>query len=79
LGDPIERLKQHLIKRGHWSEDRHAALQDEVSKEIRALQREAEACGVHGANQTHSPKTMFEDVFKDADPRLLKQRQEAGF
>jgi len=79
LGDPIERLKQHLIKRGHWSEDRHVALQEEVNKEIRAIQREAEACGVHGANQTHSPKTMFEDVFKDADPRLLKQRQEAGF
>jgi 2-oxoisovalerate dehydrogenase E1 component alpha subunit len=79
LGDPIERLKQHLIKRGLWSEDRHVALQDEVTKEIRAIQREAEACGVHGANQTHSPKTMFEGVFKDADPRLLKQRQEAGF
>lgn len=79
LGDPIERLKQHLIKRGEWSEAQHASLQDEVTKEIRALQREAEACGVHGANQTHSPKSMFEGVFKDADPRLLRQRQEAGF
>jgi 2-oxoisovalerate dehydrogenase E1 component alpha subunit len=79
LGDPIARLKQHLIKRGHWTEERQAALQDEVTKEIRALQREAEACGVHGANQTHSPKTMFEGVFKEADPRLLRQRQEAGF
>jgi hypothetical protein len=50
-----------------------------VTKEIRALQREAEACGVHGANTTHSPKTMFEGVFNDADARLLRQRQEAGF
>jgi 2-oxoisovalerate dehydrogenase E1 component alpha subunit len=79
LGDPIERLKQHLIKRGDWSEQRHAALQEEVTQEIRAIQKEAEASGVHGQNQTHSPKTMFEGVFKDADPRLLKQRQEAGF
>lgn len=79
LGDPIERLKQHLIKRGDWSEAQHMSLQDDVTKEIRALQREAEACGVHGANQTHSPKSMFEGVFKEADPRLLRQRQEAGF
>ncbi|MET0497991.1 MAG: thiamine pyrophosphate-dependent enzyme [Steroidobacteraceae bacterium] len=79
LGDPIARLKQHLIVRGDWSEEQHAALQDEVTKEIRALQREAEACGVHGSNTTHSPKTMFEGVFKLPDPRLNKQRQEAGF
>ena len=26
LGDPIERLKQHLIKLGEWSEERHRAL-----------------------------------------------------
>ena len=79
LGDPITRLKQHLIQRGDWSEEQHAALQDEVTKEIRALQREAEAYGVHGSNTTHSPKTMFEGVFKLPDSRLNKQRQEAGF
>ncbi|WP_349261251.1 thiamine pyrophosphate-dependent enzyme [Povalibacter sp.] len=79
LGDPIERLKQHLIKRAEWSEERHAALREEVMQEVRAVQREAESHGVHGANTTHSPKTMFEGVFKDADPRLMQQRQEAGF
>ena len=79
LGDPIARLKQHLICRGDWSEQQHASLQEEVTKEIRAIQREAEAAGVHGANRTHSPKTMFEGVFKDSDPRLLRQRQQAGF
>ncbi len=79
LGDPVLRLKQHLIRRGEWSEERHAALQEETLQEVRTLQREAEACGVHGANTTHSPKTMFEGVFKDPDPRLLRQRQEAGF
>jgi 2-oxoisovalerate dehydrogenase E1 component alpha subunit len=79
LGDPIARLKQHLIQRGDWSEEQQAALQDEVTKEIRALQREAEAAGVHGSDMAISPKTMFEGVFKEMDPRLLKQRQEAGF
>lgn len=79
LGDPIKRLKTHLISRGEWSEAQHEALQDEVSKEIRALQREAEAAGTHGAGTTHSPKTMFEGVYKDMDWRLRRQRQEAGF
>ena len=26
LGDPVERLKKHLIALGEWSEERHAAL-----------------------------------------------------
>ena len=26
LGDPVERLKNHLIALGEWSEERHAAL-----------------------------------------------------
>jgi 2-oxoisovalerate dehydrogenase E1 component alpha subunit len=79
LGDPIARLKQHLIVRGEWSEEKHASLQEEVTQEVRALQKEAEANGVHGNNQPPSVKTMFEGVFKEPDPRLLKQRQEAGF
>jgi 2-oxoisovalerate dehydrogenase E1 component alpha subunit len=79
LGDPIERLKLHLIKRGEWSSAQHEALQSEVTKEIRALQREAEASGTHAANPTHSPKTMFEDVYKEMDWRLRRQRQEAGY
>jgi 2-oxoisovalerate dehydrogenase E1 component alpha subunit len=79
LGDPIERLKQHLIQRGDWSEQKHTTLQEEVTQQVRAIQKEAEAHGVHGNNKTHSPKTLFEGVFKETDARLLKQRQEAGF
>lgn len=79
LGDPIERLKLHLIRQGEWSHAQHEALRDEVTQEIRALQREAEASGTHGSDITHSPKTMFEDVYKEMDWRLRRQRQEAGF
>jgi len=79
LGDPIERLKEHLIRRAEWSDAQHEALRTEVANEIRAVQREAEASGTHGANPTHSPKTMFEDVYKEMDWRLRQQRQEAGY
>jgi TPP-dependent pyruvate/acetoin dehydrogenase alpha subunit len=34
LGDPIARLKQHLIKVGHWSEEEHAAVSAELEAEV---------------------------------------------
>src|SRR5690606_11390211 len=74
LGDPIERLKQHLIQLGVWSQAQHDALVEETSKEVRALQREAEAAGTHGSENMHSPKTMFEDVYEAMDWRLREQR-----
>jgi 2-oxoisovalerate dehydrogenase E1 component alpha subunit len=79
LGDPIERLKDHLILAGEWSESEHQALQNEVTLEIRTLQREAEASGTLAGGMTHDPGTMFEDVFQEMDWRLRSQRQEAGF
>src|SRR5690606_17830713 len=33
LGDPIERLKQHLIGVGAWSEAEHASTQKEYERE----------------------------------------------
>ncbi len=34
LGDPIARLKQHLIKIGQWSEEEHAAVSAELEAEV---------------------------------------------
>jgi 2-oxoisovalerate dehydrogenase E1 component alpha subunit len=45
LGDPILRLKDHLIGLGEWSEDQHKALAAELDGEVRMAQREAEAEG----------------------------------
>ena len=78
LGDPVVRLKQHLIHIGEWSEERHQALVEEIDEEVKAAQKEAEAKGTLGTAPA-SPKTMFEDVFKDMPSHLQKQRQEAGF
>ena len=79
LGDPIDRLMKHLIKAGVWSEKEHAAMEEEVIAEVRATQKEAESSGTLGQGKTVSPKTMFEDVFKEPDWRQRAQRQEAGF
>ena len=43
LGDPIERLKQHLIALGEWSEPRHDAVQKDMVETVRAARKEAES------------------------------------
>lgn len=78
LGDPIARLKQHLIARGEWSEERHAAAQQELEAEIAAAQKEAESYGSLADGHVHSAASMFEDVYKEMPAHLLRQRQELG-
>ncbi|MBV9530327.1 MAG: 3-methyl-2-oxobutanoate dehydrogenase (2-methylpropanoyl-transferring) subunit alpha [Bradyrhizobium sp.] len=78
LGDPIERLKQHLIGRGEWSAERHNVQEKEVVEEVTAAAREAEGYGTLGNGPTHSASTMFEDIFKEPTWNLREQRQQLG-
>lgn len=77
LGDPIDRLKNHLIAIGEWSEDRHAELERKMKEDVRKASKDAEAIGTHGRSKP-SVTAMFEDVYKDPDWRLIEQRQELG-
>ena len=72
LGDPIARLKQHLVAIDEWSEERHAGLIGEVDREVRAALKEAEGIGVLGTAKP-DPHTMFEDVFKELPVHLQQQ------
>jgi 2-oxoisovalerate dehydrogenase E1 component alpha subunit len=78
LGDPIDRLKKHLVLLGKWSEAQHQQLQEEVVEEVRAAGKEAESHGTLGSGKIPSPKTMFEDVFKEMPWHLRRQRQQLG-
>jgi 2-oxoisovalerate dehydrogenase E1 component alpha subunit len=78
LGDPVERLKQHLIRRGEWSEERHKQMRAEVDAEILEAAREAESHGTLHDGPTPSPASMFEDVYKDMPRHLREQRQQLG-
>ncbi len=77
LGDPLERLKKHLILLGEWSDDRHEAAKKEADDTVAAANAEAAAIGTLGEGKP-SVKTMFEDVFKDMPWHLRRQRQELG-
>lgn len=76
LGDPIDRLKQHLIALGEWSEERHSALEKELESLITACWREAASYGTLTEGPTLDPATMFEDVFKEMPAHLVRQRQQ---
>lgn len=77
LGDPIERLKTHLVKRGCWSDERHGQMEAELTDHLREAQREAEAIGTLGKSKP-SVREMFEGVFKEPDWRVIEQRRELG-
>lgn len=76
LGDPVERLKRHLIVRGEWSDAQHEAMGKAVEEEVRAANKEAEARGTLDRGPLPPVASMFEDVCKDMPPELRRQRNE---
>jgi 2-oxoisovalerate dehydrogenase E1 component alpha subunit len=79
LGDPIARLKRHLIAIGAWSEQEHAAAQKELEAQVAAAQKEAESYGTLADGHMRSAAEMFDDVYKDMPAHLRRQRQQLGF
>jgi 2-oxoisovalerate dehydrogenase E1 component alpha subunit len=76
LGDPIERLKQHLIACREWDEERHSALGAELVALVRDAGKEAEKHGLLHTGPHHPPESMFEDVFKEMPRHLREQLNE---
>jgi len=79
LGDPVIRLKDHLIARGAWSEDRHKQREAEIMAEVIAAQKEAESHGTLHSGPHPSARDMFEGVYAEMPPHLRRQRQQAGY
>ena len=78
LGDPIDRLKAHLIGRGLWSDEQHQALSAELEAEVATAQKAAEAHGTFASDLAPSAADMFEEVYQDLPPHLRRQRQQLG-
>jgi len=77
LGDPITRLREHLIAIGEWSEEQHSQMESELDEEVKAAQREAEKNGILGYGLHHPFHTMFEDVFEELPWHLEEQAAQA--
>jgi 2-oxoisovalerate dehydrogenase E1 component alpha subunit len=78
LGDPVIRLKNHLIAQGVWSDERHTQAEAEVLDTVISAQKEAESHGTLHAGGQPSVRDMFEDVYARMPPHLRRQRQQTG-
>lgn len=78
LGDPIVRLKQHLMLLGAWSEQEHEEVHKELEAEVAAAQKDAERHGTLLDGHIPSAATIFEDVYETMPAHLRHQRQELG-
>ncbi len=73
LGDPIDRLKRHLIGLGEWSEDQHGTMLSALADQVKAAQKEAEKNGILGQGLLQPFETMFEDIFEEQPWHLKEQ------
>ncbi|MGB0617473.1 MAG: thiamine pyrophosphate-dependent dehydrogenase E1 component subunit alpha [Candidatus Poseidoniaceae archaeon] len=77
-GDPIERLKGHLIGRGLWDEDKHTKLTERIDAEVMAAYKEACTFG-DLANGPYPPaSTIFTEVYEEVPWHVQEQREELG-
>jgi 2-oxoisovalerate dehydrogenase E1 component alpha subunit len=74
LGDPVERLKAHLIKLGEWSDERERVLIKQCEDQVASAWKEAVTYGTLTEGPQMSPESLFEDVFKEQTPALARQR-----
>ncbi len=77
LGDPIERLKKHLMTLGAWSEQEHEATQKELDAQVLAALKEAERFGTLHDGHIPPLRSMFEDVYEEMPPHLQDQLRQA--
>ena len=75
LGDPIERLKQHLIAEGNWSDAKHEALEEQLRTEVMSAWKEAQQYGTMTEGPWLDPATMFDDVYAEIPAHLESQRR----
>ncbi|MDH3680664.1 MAG: 3-methyl-2-oxobutanoate dehydrogenase (2-methylpropanoyl-transferring) subunit alpha [Acidimicrobiia bacterium] len=78
LGDPIERLSEHLRVTGAATDTDIEAIRAEVTERLDATLTEAEKLGTMNSGPRLSASHMFEHVYAEIPRHLREQRQELG-
>ena len=79
LGDPIARLRQHLLREGLMTEEEADAVEHGATQEMRDAETRAEANGLVHDGRGASTAAMFEGVYETPPGRLVEQRQKSGY
>tara|TARA_B100000965_G_scaffold388019_1_gene392117 strand:+ start:3883 stop:5130 length:1248 start_codon:yes stop_codon:yes gene_type:complete len=75
-GDPVERLVQHLIAIGEWSEKEQKELEERVDGEVVAAYKEAVTYGDLANGPYPSADTIFTEVYEEVPWHLQEQWDE---
>ncbi len=76
LGDPVVRLRDHLIAIGEWDLERHEAMDRELAELVKAAQKDAEKNGILGHGLHQPLDSLFDGVFEDMPWHLKEQQQQ---
>ena len=77
-GDPVNRLKNHLIKIGAWSEDKNSELTEKIDAEVIAAYKEACTFGDLANGPFPPSSTIFTEVYEEVPWHIQEQREELG-
>ena len=75
-GDPVDRLKGHLIKLGEWSLDQHKELEERIDGEVVDAYKEAVKFGDLANGPYPSADTIFTEVYEEMPWHLREQHDE---
>jgi len=76
LGDPVERLKDHMVSEGMWSDSQHDELTNELTAHVDECWEQALTYGTMTDGPQLDKNELFEDVFKDMPRHLIEQREQ---
>ena len=77
-GDPVKRLKDHLIKIGAWSEEKDQELSKKIDDEVMAAYKEACEFGDLASGPFPPASTIFTEVYEEVPWHIQEQREELG-
>tara|TARA_B100001996_G_scaffold367666_1_gene339512 strand:+ start:3427 stop:4728 length:1302 start_codon:yes stop_codon:yes gene_type:complete len=77
-GDPIERLKKHMIEINIWSEENHEELVNKIDQEVVAAYKEATSYGDLASGPYPPSSTIFTEVYETVPWHVQEQREELG-
>jgi 2-oxoisovalerate dehydrogenase E1 component alpha subunit len=75
-GDPIERLKSHLIAIGEWSDKQQNSLEEKIDSEVMSAYKEAIKFGDLANGPYPSSDHIFTEVYETVPWHLEEQRKE---
>ena len=76
LGDPVERMKNHMTRFGQWSDLQHESLTSDITAQVQAAWDEACSYGTMNEAPFLDKNELFEDVYRDMPPHLIEQREQ---